>query len=67
MWRQVLIILALMVLAGVLGVAVTMYTYEERLQALDARVTLFETLRIEAVVTDPPNVEPESISPPLMY
>ncbi len=72
MWRQVLIILALMVLAGALGVAVSMYTYEmvghsERLDALDARMTVFETVRIEAVVTEPPTVEPMSISPPIRY
>lgn len=66
MWSQALIILALIVLAAVLGVAVATYTYEERLQALDVRVTAFETLRIEAVVTGPPTVEPASFSSPIM-
>lgn len=63
MWRQALIILALMALAAAIGVAVATYTYEQRLQALDARVTAFETIRIEAIVTEPPNVEPTSFSP----
>ena len=67
MWSDVLIVLALTALAAAIGVAGATYTYEQRLAGLDARVTAVETLRIEAVVTDPPNVEPVSISPPLMY
>ena len=66
LWRYVLVTLALMALAAAGGVGVAMYTYAERLQALDARVTVFETVRIEAFVTDPPTVEPASASP-LMY
>jgi len=62
-WRYVLVSLAVMALAAAVGVA--MYTYAERLQALNARVTVFETVRIEAVVTDPPTVEPASPSPPI--
>ena len=67
MWSDVLIVLALTALAAAIGVAGATYTYEQRRAGLDARVTAVETLRIEAVVTDPPTVEPVSISPPLMY
>jgi len=63
LWRYVLATLVLMALAAAVGVA--MYTYAERLQALNARVTVFETVRIEAFVTDPPTVEPASASPPM--
>ncbi len=63
LWRYVLVTLAVMALAAAVGVA--MYTYAERLQALNARVTVFETVRIEAFVTDPPTVEPASPSPPM--
>ena len=51
LWRYVLFTLALMALAAAGGIGVAMYTFAEQLQALDARVTVFEIVRIAAVVT----------------